>query len=186
MKKTEENKNSLGFIFGFKESEQNGNSIVVKFKSGISKKFPNKYKNFKDFYAMEILEGQTSDIYINPQNFKDFFNLEMKEFSGDRTFSSEQFEQRRYYFDYPISKEQYSALNSFSMAHLHVNMYEKWENDDILRNALKETVGEYFKKDNRDVLDIYKSYQQVSEFIYNKEISAALGEPESTPKKMKP
>ncbi|NCQ51554.1 hypothetical protein GW796_06615 [archaeon] len=42
-------KESLGFIFGFKEISQNNNSISVVFKSGISKKFPNKYKNSKDF-----------------------------------------------------------------------------------------------------------------------------------------
>jgi len=98
-------KESLGFIFGFKEISQNNNSISVVFKSGISKKFPNKYKNSKDFWGAEVLVGQYSDIYINPENFKKLFNVELKELTQDvskKEFNYEQFEQRRYNFNYPI------------------------------------------------------------------------------------
>lgn len=180
---------SLGFLFGFKETEKTAdNTFTVKFKSGSSKKFPSKYQKFKDFWATEIFAGQTSEIYINPTKFKEYVNIELKEVEQDKSFFEEQYRNRRYYFDYDITFNQYAALNSFSMAHLHVNLYERWENDKVLSEVLDSTIGKEFKNDKRSMLEIYEDYKKVSDYIYNKEIAQSLGELEvehDKPKKPK-
>lgn len=190
MKNTEKiKKKSLGFIFGFKESSNNNNVISIVFKSGISNKFPNKYKHTKDFWVEEIFVGQFSDIYINPKNFKKLFNIELNKLLEDESkkdFNFEHFQKSRYNFDYPISFEQYNYLNSFSMTNLYCNLHERWENDTVLKNTLKETMGSLFNTDKRDILDFYKEYQKVSQFIYEKEVDTELSESKIVIKKIKP
>ena len=183
--KKEQNKNSLGFIFSYKASSlqknETGNTLVtVSFQSGTSHKFPNKFKHFKDFWAQEIFEGQFSEIYINPTKFIEVFNREFNEFKKDINdeygFFKELFIQRKYSFNYPITIEQYGALYSFSSSHLYVNMYQKWENDIILTDSLKSTVGQVFKNDTRNILEIYNDYKKVSSYLYDKELGESLGE----------
>lgn len=173
--KKEENK-SLGFLFGFKDSTKNNdNSFTIKFKNGIATKFPAKYKNMKDFWSQEIFEGQKSDVYINPEVFKKAFELEISEINKDLNYFKQQFQERRYFFDYDITEIQYFSLTSFSMAHLHINPYEKWESDAILKKTLEETIGGKFTTGDRTILEIYNNYQETSEAIYNKETSDTLG-----------
>ena len=62
------------------------------------------------------------------------------------------------------------------MAHLHMDIMKKWENDSVLEKTLNETIGVYFKNDSRPILEIYKDYQNVSTYLYNKDIQEALGE----------
>jgi len=183
--KKDKKQESLGFIFGYKDgsqskNENNQNVIRISFKSGISKKFPSKYENFKDFWAQEIFVGQTSDIYVNLDYFKEAFNQELKEITdnlkSEHSYYKEVFEQRKYYFDYDINAEQLAGLTSFSMAHMHIP-YQKWENEQVFEQALKECIGDLFKKENRTILEIYNNYKDVSEYIYNKETADALGEP---------
>ena len=181
-----ENKKSLGFIFGFKETISNeDNSFTVSFKTGISNKFPSKYSNKKDFWSEEIKEGQVSNIYINPEVFKEAYNKEIEDISKDKFFHEEQYNKRKYFFDYKIKKEQYNALTAFSMAHLHINVYEKWENDSTITKTLEETIGQYFSTENRDIKEIYNNYQETSLMIYEKETSEALSYI-STEEKKKP
>lgn len=179
VKKTDSN--SLGFIFGYKdtssEKTSDGKTVFnVKFKSGISDKFPNKFKNFKDFWSQEILMGQTSQIYIQPEEFLSYFKHEFEDFFKNHIeFNKETFESRRYFFNYPINIEQYAALSSFSMAHLHLNLYQKWESDSVLSDTLSKSISEVFKNDPRPILEIYNDYKEVSAFIYDKEVSDSLG-----------
>lgn len=175
-----EKKESLGFIFGCKETvknidENNKTSFSVKFIHGTSKKYPKKYEKYKDFYCQEVFVGAFSEIYFNPELFKQAFNHELKEHQ-ENSFYKETFENRRYYFNYPITEEQYASLSSFSMAHLHMDIVKKWENESVLEKTLNETIGVYFKNDSRPILDIYRDYENVSVYIYNKEIEESLGE----------
>ena len=62
------------------------------------------------------------------------------------------------------------------MAHLHMDIFKKWENESVLEKTLNETIGVYFKNDSRSILDIYRDYENVSVYIYNKEIEESLGE----------
>lgn len=64
------NPQSLGFVFGYKETisnkENDGKtSFTVSFKHGVSKAFPSKFQKFKDFWSQEIVVGQISDIFIS-------------------------------------------------------------------------------------------------------------------------
>lgn len=194
MKKNKDQE-SLGFIFGYKEgstykNDNNQDVFTISFKSGISKKFPTKFQKFKDFWAEEIFLGQVSELYVNLEHFKGAFNKELKEItddlSSDHSYYKEVFDKRKYYFDYDINHEQLAALTSFSMAHLYTT-YQKWENQAILTEALKECIGDLFKNNKRSILEVYENYKEVSEYIYNKDISEALGElsSESTKPKMK-
>lgn len=177
MKKEKEEKNkSLGFLFGFKETEKNNdNSFTISFKSGISKKYPSKYSNKKDFWSEEIFEGQTTELYINPKILKQAFQLEMKDLAKNHSFEEQRFNERKWFFDYSITLEQYFALTSFSMAHLHENLYKKWENDEVLTKVLQETIGNFFKNDTRDILSIYKNYEETALKIYDYETEKTIG-----------
>lgn len=181
--KQKPNPQSLGFVFGYKETtinkENDGKtSFIVSFKTGISKTFPSKFQKFKDFWSQEIVVGQVSDIFIQPLEFIEYFNKETKEFNHENNllFNLANYEERRYFFEPFISFEQYGALQSFSMAHLYINMYQNWENNDVLSQTLEKTIGSFFLKDSRDVLTIYNQYKEVSAYIYEKETASALGD----------
>lgn len=191
MKKNKEQE-SLGFIFGYKESssyknENNQDVFTVSFKGGTSKKFPSKFQKFKDFWAEEIFPGQVSKLYVNLEYFKEAFNKELteitQELNSDNSFYKEQFNKNKYYFDYDITHEQLAALTSFSISHLYTT-YQKWESDEKLDEALKACIGDLFKNNNRSVVEIYDNYKEVSTYIYNRDISEALGEP--MPEKTRP
>lgn len=181
--KQKSNTQSLGFVFGYKETTVNKDndsktSFSVSFKNGVSKTFPSKFQKFKDFWSQEIVVGQVSDIFIQPLEFIEHFNKEIKEFNHENnlSFNLANYEERRYCFEPFISFEQYGALQSFSMAHLYINMYQNWENNDVLSQTLEKTIGSFFLKDSRDVLTIYNQYKEVSAYIYEKETASALGE----------
>lgn len=191
---TKENKKeSLGFLFGYKESTsniKNGNTTFnISFKTGTSKKFPTKFKNLKDFWAKEFFIGDSSELYINPKNFEDVFNQELQEFNNDlklekNSFYLESYNQKRFFFDYTITIEQFVSLNAFSMAHLSFP-YQKWENDDELLKTLQNCIGKHFNYNTKSLLDIYNNYKDVIQFIYNEDIKKALGDFEFKNKKLK-
>lgn len=170
---------SLGFLFGYKETitktTPDGKTVFhMNFKEGMSKKFPNKLKHMKDFWSQEIVEGQYSDLFIHPEQYLRHVANEVAENEEDLSFNQEMFTNRRYCFSYPITFEQYNALNCFSMARLHMSMYERWENDEVLSTALTTSIGEAFKHDSRPILAIYNDYKEVSNTIYHQEIKMAL------------
>jgi hypothetical protein len=184
---------SLGFIFGYKESgsyknENNQNVFTVSFKSGTSKKFPSKFQKFKDFWAEEIFPGQVSELYVNLEYFKEAFNQELKEITDDlnseHSYYKESYNKQKYYFDYDIKHEQLAALSAFSMAHLHT-AHQKWENDKVFEEALKACIGDLFKDNKRSIAEVYENYKEVSTYIYNRDVAEALGNLESEPTKPK-
>lgn len=184
----EKNEKSLGFLYGYKETKMEDGKFSVFFKRGFSEKYPKKFEKFKDFWSEQIFLGQTSNLFLNPKEFIEAFKIELKEQEQYRS----DFEKRKYLFNYDINFDQYKVLNAFSMAFLHVNMYQTWETEKVLENVLEQTIKKEFINDKRGLLEIYNDFKKTSEVIYNKEISEALGEffiPEetSTPKrKMKP
>lgn len=171
---------SLGFVFGYKESNESivdGKTIFnIKFKEGLSKNFPNKFKHFKDFWSEEILVGQSSQLFIHPQSYLGFFKDSLAEFThqDNVNFSQDIFTSRRYLFDYDITFEQFSHLNSFSMAQMYCNLHEVWENDQVLSNTLSQAIGPLFKNDSRSLLGIYQQYKNICTLAYEQEISEAL------------
>lgn len=175
MDKNKENKNSLGFLFSFKESEQVDNTISIVFKSGFSKKIPNKYKYKKDFSSMEIFEGDTSDLFINVKEYVQLYNKELKEDVLDsKDHYQELYQQRKYVYHPPINEDQYLALTAFNYARLYY-MYSDFQNDKEKREALQLTVGKLFNN-KADLLEIHNSFTNANHQMYLNEINDAFND----------
>jgi hypothetical protein len=180
MKKGLTKKQSLGFLYGFKETEsctnENGEmSISISFKQGWSCSFPKKYKDCNDFYAQEIFVGDYSELFYNPDEFKRVFEYELNDsIEYHAEYYSDIFEKRKFYFTYAITKIQYLVLNAFNQAYLHMNCTERWESDFVKEQVLTEIVRPYFEDDSRSILEICQEFEQICADIYAAEIASAF------------
>ncbi len=165
----------LGYLFGYKESDtsnEDPQTIKIKFINGQSDKYPTKYKNKKDFWVEQIAEGQVSSIYINPE---EIIKLYPVEYAEQKSFGSydHPYESRKYFFDYDITKEQYMSLQAFNTA-VSYFYTKKWETEDILNDALKITIGEFFNNQSTPILDIYKDFLDKMSQCYYAELNQTL------------
>lgn len=182
MENKKENKNSLGFLFSFKESQQIDNKISVYFKSGFSKKIPNKYKNKKDFESCEIFEGDTSDLFININEYVQLFDKELnKEILAHKEYYQELYNNKKYSYQPTINEEQYFVLTAFNYARLNY-MFIDFQNNEEKTEVLKLTIGKVFDK-KLDLLEIHTNFTEVNHQIYLNEIDNAFGN--TTNKKLK-
>ena len=161
-------KNKIGYIFGFKESSQQSNSITISTKTGVSHKFPSKYKNCKDFWCDTIYEGDVSEIYIDPELIISAYEKEYPEWITDNKY-----ETRKFYFSYDISREQYTALFVFGMAMLHASVFQDWESEQVLLDTLEKTVN----KNNLfsgNLLEIFDNYNMLMGKCYQDSLKDVL------------
>lgn len=176
-KRNKKHPKSLGFIFSYQQSntvrQHDGISITVTTVTDISEHYPSRYQHERDFEVLEIIEGQTSPLYIEPNVFLNAYHKEIISFQNNADFAQECYESVRYLFSIPIAFEQYCALHSFSMAHLHMPYLTQWETSTILEDTLHEAMGSLFPLIN-DITSIYKNYQSVAEYSYHRNIHDTL------------
>lgn len=177
-------KESLGFIYGYKDTEQvSTNKFVVKTMSGVSKKYPKKLEKKKDFYATEIFVGDTFELFYNTKEFIDAYTKELKQIIKSGSYYNELYEERKYNYAEPITKEQYFALTAFDYVSLNF-MGKSFANDEQKSSLLQETVGQFFSNTNAKKLDdIYTEHKRVCQFVYEQELDLFFNE---MPKVKKP
>lgn len=167
MKKAEEKLASIGFIFGYKDSQkitnENGTSIKISTFHGISDKFPNKYKNKKDFYAQEIKEGDKSELFINPQHIAEGFKQEWFEVNNSHDYYKERFEEERYLMTFPIDLETFKILSAINISALYAGAYQRWESEEIKEKSINDILSE--TNISKEALKKYTPYQMYTLFI---------------------
>lgn len=157
-------KRSLGFIFGFKKTVQEGNSFVVKFTQGISEKFPKKHQNERDFWSMQIFEGDFSSLFIDPQEYIAGFHAELKEQTDD--WMEELLQERLPFYTVVPSMQQFKVLNAWGQARLHVDMFQTWESKEEEAAAFAIVAGNLFKDDVRTLTEILQDDRSASAAAY--------------------
>lgn len=167
-------KQSLGYIYSFKESSLNIlNQIAVLHRTGISKEYPQNLENKKNIAIQEIFEGDFEDIYIDKKKFIQQYNSEFKNrlLSHDQV-EKEGFIERQYLYNDKLSEKQYMALRAFE----YVQAYTMKDFISIQdkKETLKETIGKVFNKDNID--ELYQEHIDISLFLYHKNIELALSD----------
>jgi hypothetical protein len=133
------NKQSLGFIFGFKKTTQEGNSFVVKFTQGTSKKFPKEHQKERDFWSQEIFIGDKSDLFYDPDLYIKGFEAEFANWDDSSLF--ECLEERKSFYKVVPTFDQYKVLHAFSQASLHMWMYQTWESKDAKEETFMKVAG---------------------------------------------
>lgn len=166
MKKTKD-ENLLGYWFGFKESTQSApNQFTVTFKEGLSNKYPKEHKKKKDFWCQEIRVGDYSDLYADDQLLRESFEHHIREdVEGEGLeFYVNLYNQERigYFQDTPIDLDKYLILTAMAGAHCDFSFARQIVTDDQI-NALLKPYG-------MDA-DLYNHYGNISERIYDDEIS---------------
>lgn len=170
-KKEKKHNNSLGFIYGFKESSKKEKSIKVSLICGISKKYPKEFEKNKDFFTEEIFEGDYFELFYNNIDYIESFTKEINEILNNSDFYSELFEQRKHYYLNTPNKEQYFSLIAFDYAALNF-ICKSFENDGQLSDVLQKTVGQFYENPNSEILiSLHEEHRGIGEYIYNKELS---------------
>ncbi len=177
-------KESLGFIYGYKETEEvSANKFVVKHMSGISKKYPKKLEKKKDFYATEVFVGDTFELFHNNKEFIDVYSKELKQIVRQGSYYNELYEERKNNYAEPITKEQYFALTAFDYVSLNF-IGKNFSTDEQKISLLQETVGQFFPNlDSKKLDDIYNEHKRVCQFVYEQELDLFFNE---TPKTKSP
>lgn len=171
-----ENKPSLGYVYGYKESESNGNQITVKFIHGTSFKYPKKLEKKKDFYAEEIFEGDSFELYYNKEEFINIFSKEIKQILNNKDYYSDLYEQRKEHYFVQPTKEQYFALTAFDYAILNF-IGKNFESENQKSELLQHTVGQFYGEKNLAVLEsLHDEHRNVSEYVYEQELSLFFNE----------
>lgn len=179
MNKNEEKLASVGFIFSYKDSQkiasESGISIKVSTYNGISDKFPNKYKNKKDFYVQEIKEGDNSALFINPQQIAEGFKQELVEVNKNPRYYKELFEEERYLMTFPIDLETFKILSAANVSALYVNPYQRWESEEVKEKCINDMLSE--TNISKEALKRYTPYQiynlfkEVQTYLYEKSLA---------------
>jgi len=182
-KKEESKKESLGYLFGYKETKQTEeNQFTVKFIHGVSKSFPSKYKNKKDFYAEEFFVGDTSELFINIDALKFYVMNELINIKEDAAYYDEMYEKSKYSFITEMPKEMFLELQAFSYGMINF-MYQTFESDAKKASALKMSCPSFEKLTDEEALKKYAEYNISASNAYDDDIERALV---TTTKKPKP
>ncbi len=162
-------KNVIGYVFGYREIVSENNMITVSTKSGVCDTYPTEYADKEDFWCNEVRDGEYDDRYIDPSVIISTYETEYQEW-----LDHNHYDERKCYFSYDISREQYHSLYCFNMAMLYAYMTSIWESDDVLIETLEKTVN----KDNiftGNILDIYKDFNECMSKAYENELKMCLG-----------
>jgi len=172
-------KKLLGYVFGYKDSEQTApNQFKVNFFSGTSKTFPSKYKNKKDFYSIEVREGDHSEIYCDPLEFmKEVFDQlkKLQEVEHERSWQEEEYEKRKYvYSGYGITNlDTYIKLEAVSYARLEYTLGRLMVNLD---ECITQAVATIFDINYEAATAKWNKFQEASIFIYEEELKKSIGQ----------
>lgn len=166
-----EKKESLGFLFGFKETSQlENNSFVIEFKHGISKKYPKKYELKKDFYVNEVFSGDYSPLHINIFELKKAYQSELDNNNQDNRFCKELFKIREELYNPKISFEQYVAFTSLDYALMNFNlMHQDFFSVGEKKEILKEILADKFS--NQNIIELYENHNAIGTYLYNKSLT---------------
>lgn len=174
--KAEDKLNTIGFVFGFKDTSQlkseDGVKFIVKNKTGVSDSFPKKYETKKDFWVEEIKDGQVNNIYIDPKEICEGFEKELASLKEDIEFVDDSYNNERYLLTFPLKQEDFMVLMAMSRSQLHVYMNERWESEDVFENVMNKIGYEHLK--NKELLskktpiEMLREYQEVRVFLYEK------------------
>ncbi len=186
MKKEPTEKESLGFIYGYKESQLNTDkSYSVRFIQGVSSKYPKKFEKKKDFYTEEIFTGDKFELFINKNDFMEVFTKELNLLLKDPSYYNELYDTRKVYYTNQPTKEQYFALTAFDYSMLNF-MGKSFDSDQYLVNTLQSSMGQFFnKKTDKELFSLYTEHKAVSLHIYEKEIDLCFNDSPKT-NKLKP
>lgn len=176
--KAEDKLNTIGFVFGFKDTSQlkseDGVKFIVKNKTGVSDSFPKKYETKKDFWVEEIKDGQVNNIYIDPKEICEGFEKELASLKEDIEFVNDSYNNERYLLTFPLKQEDFMVLMAMSRSQLHVYMNERWESEDVFENVMNKIGYEHLK--NKELLskktpiEMLREYQEVRVFLYEKSL----------------
>ena len=171
MNKEPNKKESLGFIYGYKETQSNTDkTFTVHFLHGVSKKYPKKFEKKKDFYAEEIFVGDNFELFINKNDLLEVFSKELNSLLQENSYYNELYDQRKSHYINPPTKEQYFALTSFDYSMLNF-IGKSFESEKDFGNALQDSVGQFFnKKTDTELLTLYEEHKSVSKHIYENEL----------------
>lgn len=178
MSKTEKKEKTIGFVFGFKESthlrSDEGDKIIINTKSGVSDKYPEKYKSKKDFWCEEIKEGQVSNIYISPEDINAGFEKELISFKDDPEFVEEYYNNERYLLTFPLKKEDFMVLMAMYRSQMYVYINERWESEQVFEDVMNKLGNDNIKDKEllkrKTPVEMLREYMEVKSFLYEKSL----------------
>ncbi len=113
-------KKLIGYVFGYKDSEKiNDNSFRIRTVTGTSEIYPKQFATMKDFFADAIREGDFTPLFIEPRLAEEAFAKEIKIMTDEFTFWADVQDERRHYYEFEYTVEQFIALNALSMMKFH-------------------------------------------------------------------
>jgi hypothetical protein len=150
----------LGYVWGYKESGKvSDNTISITFKSGVSKSYPHKYKDKKDFGCEVVKEGDVSKLYLEAEEALAIFNHEYVD-SEDDVYKENWEEKYSEMMSWPEWKWCWSIAGVEMSAGLGHYMIE---------DAVYEKLGL-----NEKTKKLYEKYQKKAEYEYDESIKEAL------------